>query len=544
MLCEEGVLDALGDSPQLSLTSKRALARVNRATRQGIFKHLRRDNIWVHRSDRTVANARWLIHMAETNPELCLHVFDAPGCEGKADADKPMGHLGFCVAMGKNGPTADGLTGLPASAIFVASQKPNEGEQRHPSGSDSSEVEEEDEEEAYKNASILDETVAWFMGHMLASLARNDVGIRTTNGKEINVSELAAAIRLYPILSPIVRNGLNSTDWAFVEGALYRNAMARVGWIREQQEAPRWKAGARVARFSKLRLNDDAMTHVGAKLQRLGVGGGITTLDFNGNCFGALGTSAIFCALPNPSYPSVRNRPNILYKKLLTLVFDFTPIGDCYGMQWLISAMAMHMLPELTCLRLVGVGMNSHNAHGLFDALGMGGGASKLASLNVSNNPFNGFGFEPMAKPAWAHPNLAALKVCFVRNVDSQGFAFLARAIMNGQLPNLRDVVSVGSRDCSNHCVGVAVSAHRARRAAEMAIQRAELPPPKPTLKCKPRKNSPPQNPFDDGGGETSSEEESDSDDDDVDDEEASASASDDDDNNENMLALFEEGGE
>ena len=540
MLCEEGVLDALGDSPQLSLTSKRALARVNRATRQGIFKHLRRDHIWVHRSDRTIANARWLVHMAETNPELCLHVFDAPGCEGKDDADKPMGHLGFCVAMGKKGPTVDGGTGLPAGAIFVASHKPNEGEQQHPSGSEPSdeeeEEEEEDEEEAYKNASILDETVAWFLGHMLASLARIDVGIRTTTGKEINVSELAAAVtRLYPVLSPIVRNGLNGTDWAFMEGALYRNAMARVVRMGEQQEASRWKTGARVARFPKLRLNDDAMTHVGAKMQRLGVGGGITTLDLHGNCFGALGTSAIFCALPNPSCPSFWNRPNILYKKLMTLVFDFTPIGDGYGMQWLISAMAMHMLPELTCLRLVGVGMNSHNAHRLFDALGMGGGASQLTNLNVSNNPFNGFAFAPMAKPAWTHPNLAALKVCFVKNVDSQGFAFLARAIMNRQLPNLRDVVSVGSCDCSNHCVGVAVSAHRARCAAEMAIQRAELPPPKPTPKPKRGKKPPhtPPNPFDDGGGETSSEEESDSDDDDDDDdeeEESEQSASDNDD--------------
>ena len=48
MLCDEGVLDALGDSPQLSFTSKRARARVNQATRQGIFKHLRGDHVWVH----------------------------------------------------------------------------------------------------------------------------------------------------------------------------------------------------------------------------------------------------------------------------------------------------------------------------------------------------------------------------------------------------------------------------------------------------------------------------------------------------------------
>ena len=509
MLCEEGVLDALGDSSQLSLTSKRALARVNTATRLNINKYLCRDHLWVHQSDRTIANARWLIRVAEANPELCIHVFDAPGFESKDDAHKPTGHMGFCVAMSKK-EQEDPLTGLPSGAVFVASQTDRETQHvagaavQAPSHAESSEVEEEedDDEEELKNAAILDETVAWFLGHMLASLARKDVGIRTTNGATINISELAVVPRLYPTLTNFIRQGLKATDWAFMDGALFHNALFRASHIGDGRPVPERggiKGNARILRLLKLRLNDDAMTYVGAKMRSSAhVCNHLTVLDFHGNQFGALGTAAIFCTRPNTNCPNFFNRPNVLYKSLLRLVFDFTPIGNGYGMQWLISAMATHMLPQLSCLRLVGTGMDSGNAYRLFDALGVDGGASRLTNLNVSNNPFYGCAFEPMAKPEWAHPNLNSLKVCFVKNVSAQGYAFLARAIMQDKLPCIRDVISVGSGDAT-HCVGAAMSAHRALRAAKEAIERAETPlsPPrrKPVAKFSSKK--PPHTPLD-----------------------------------------------
>ena len=581
MLCEEGVLDALGDSPHLSLTSKRTLARVNRATRQGINNYLHRDHLWVHQSDRTIANARWLIRAAEANAALCIHVFDAPGFESKGDDDKPMGHLGFCVAMSKNEPAPDPLTGLPRSgALFVASQ--TEHEQQHatrvrgvatdaatnaanaastalipagegPSASESS-SDEEEEDEALKNAAILDATVAWFLGHMLASIARTDVGIRTTNGSEVNISDLAGADRLYHCLGPATRHGLKDTDWAFMDGALFLNAMRRVDLLgpvrvetgrgRQGVETGRGtaiRAANRTARFVRLRLNDDAMTYVGAKLRRSVVTRNVTTLDFHGNDFGALGTSAIFCTRPNLNRPNLFwDKPDVHYMRLQRLVFDFTPIGDGFGLQWVIDAMIQKLLPQLEYLRLVGTRMTSNNAYRLFDALGTTQAAPKLYSLNVSNNPFTGGAFESMRKESWSHANLSSLKACFVKNVDALGFSWLARAILNNKLPNIKDVIYIGSAPDTAYCVGAAMSAHRAMRGAEIAIKRAERPPSPPPAKCKPRKGLHPNSPnesdsdFESGNGggpagihlqppapgDTSSEEESDDDDNDDDDEE------------------------
>ena len=460
MLGDESLLEALGDSSQLPLTAKRTLAMTTREMQRVIGRHLENNDLWVYKSDRTVSNARWLAKRADANPNLRIHVYDGLGALEKSEPQKPIGHLGKMCAIGKQEMPMD-----TTSRGFAATAQAQELEEL--------------QEAAENDAAVLNGTVAYFLGHLLVGLPRDDVGIRATNGREYNLSAVAKAVHMHRVLGPGVFRELTRTDWMFLAGALFQNALHVTERVTEVYAAPlgmgmRKSRMRPILRYRKLFLTDDAMTHVGAKV-RADAADHVRAMYFANNRFGGPGTAALFST--QPLMQSLRV-PAVVYPQLEVLSFDDTPIG-VEGLPYITNAMVTGCLPVLSTLRLVNVRMDNASAHALFGAIGTKG-ASQLRNLSVSHNPFDGFALQPLKTASWRSDSLFSIRAHGLTAFCPKDYAILARAILDGKMPSLKS--------CSNHpargqCVQAAMAAHLAAQHAKAALQAAECPPPKPMRK-------------------------------------------------------------
>lgn len=453
MLDEEVVLDALGTSPQVSLTTKRILACVSRATRRvvGVADgHLQSNDLWVHDQDCTVANATWLNRLVLGNRDLRIHVYrDASAEPGDPDAAPLVGHLGAMHYLGID----------PSPLVYTSGE----------------------------DGTGLDPTVAFFLGHVLASLPKNDVSIRTTNGKEINLSNIMEAVHIHRILGPSGAHPqrLKLTDWRYLEGALYRNALHKFEHASSFTDVMPNRLN-----FRNLWLTDDSMLHIGAKMRTRQVSEWAHTICFSNNMFGEVGTAAIFsgspCRLIYDAHP-------FKYLALKTLKFEQTPMSE--GVPYLVNVIVKGCIPNLEVLSLVQVNLESVSAYQVFSLLGTSH-VPNLLDLDVSHNPFTGFALKPLMLDVWMCPSLVKLRAKNLDNLLRKDHAVLARAILDGKLPQVRMVST------KEAFVYKAVSAHMMTRKAMRLIVDAESPPSKKRKKT---------NPFDDDGGETSSEQEGES---------------------------------
>ena len=453
MLDEEVVLDALGTSPRVSLTTKRILACVSRATSRvvGVVDgHLQSSNLWVHDQDCTVANATWLNRLVAGNRDLRIHVYrDASAEPGDPDAAPLVCHLGAMHYLGID----------PSPLVYTSGE----------------------------DGTSPDPTVAFFLGHALASLPKNNVSIRTTNGKEVNLSKMVKAVHVHHILGPSGAHPqrLKLTDWRYLEGALYRNALHKF-----ENASSLTNVMPNRLNFCTLWLTDDSMLHIGAKMRTRQVSKWAHTICFSNNLFGEVGTAAIFsgspCRLIYDAHP-------FKYLTLRRLKFEQTPMSE--GVPYLVNAIVKGCIPNLEVLSLFEVNLENVSAYQLFSLLGTSH-VPNLLHLNVSHNPFTGFALKPLMLDVWRCPSLVTLRAKNLDNLLRKDHAVLARAIMDGKMPNVKIV-------CTEEAfVRTAVQAHHLTREAMRLIVDAESPPSKKRKKA---------NALDGDCSETSSEQEGES---------------------------------
>ena len=450
-MLEEGVvLDALGTSPRVPLTTKRMLARVSRATSRvvGVVDgHLKSNDLWVHDQDCTIANAMWLTRLVAGNRDLRIRVYRDAGAEADgSDAPPLVGYLGAVYAFG-----------IDPSPIVYTSGEEGTG---------------------------LDPTVAFFLGHVLASLPKNNVSIGITNGKQFNLSRIMKAEHVARLLGPSAHRPpiLEPADWRYMEGALYRNALNKI-----ERASSFTDVVPNRLNFNNMQLTDDSMLHIGAKLHTPQVSEWAHHMCFCNNRFGKLGTAAIFSGSP---CQLIRDAHPFKYLALKALQFEQTPMSE--GVPYIVNAIVKGCMPNLVSLSLVQVNLESTSAYQIFSLLGTSH-VPNLRCLNVSQNPFTGFALHPLTLDAWKCPGLVMLRARNLDNLLQKDHAILARAILDGKLPNVKMVHTKAP------CVHLAALAQRKAREAMSLIVDAESPPSKKRKK---------PNPFDDGGGETSSEQE------------------------------------
>jgi hypothetical protein len=457
MLDEEAVLDALGASSRVPLTAKRTVACVNRATSRVIGRHLRSDDLWVHPEDCTVSAATWLAQLAECNRNLRIHVHDGDDvwCVVE-DAEKPVGHVGELCAIAMEQPET------PEGAEATTAVSPST-DGWHTAPDDS------------KLAPVINQVVAFFLGHILVSLPSDDVGICATNGMRLNLSELVKAPHLHRHLchSRTHPHTLQQTDWCFLAGALYHNALRTA-----RQIPPRGYGGIKFMHFRRTRLTDDAMLHIGAELRTHSVSQFVEGMAFCFNLFGELGTAAIFAACSRPLCGLQSGL--FKYEALTSLRFEHTPMGK-HGVPHLVNAIAKGCTPKLRLLSLIYVGMEDKSAFQLFALLGTPL-LCNLESLSVSFNPFSGFAFMPLTLDAWASPSLVTLRAMGLTRVVAKDYAVLARAIVAGRLRKLQNCPLSSPR---GHCVQVALNAQKVTNDANRLIAEAEAPPLSPKSKAR-----------------------------------------------------------
>jgi hypothetical protein len=214
--------------------------------------------------------------------------------------------------------------------------------------------------------------------------------------------------------------------------------------------------------FRNLWLTDDSMLHIGAKMRTRQVSEWAHTICFSNNLFGEVGTAAIFsgspCRLIYDAHP-------FKYLALKTLKFEQTPMSE--GVPYLVNVIVKGCIPNLEVLSLVQVNLESVSAYQVFSLLGTSH-VPNLLDLDVSHNPFTGFALKPLMLDVWMCPSLVKLRAKNLDNLLRKDHAVLARAILDGKLPQVR-IVST-----KEAFVYKAVSAHVMTRKAMRLIFDAE----------------------------------------------------------------------
>lgn len=413
-----GVLDALCESPALSLTDKRALAQVNTLTRAAVWRVLRSKLVHIHRSDRTVANVKFLMDKV---------LGDA------ADNDN------FDTIFNVVNSTMTRHVSLPG---YYCNHN-----YEHPQFSAFPLVNDD---------GPIDHTTAFFLGHLLARHAHYGymhVNVRLTTGYEVDLMRMIQSdYFVQEIRQGLVAGALNR---AALAGALLRNAKRRIKPDRLRLHRRMLRTVTGHADLSEMWLNNDHLIALGPKLRaRAGL---IADLDLKGNRFDSCGVVAVFDEPAGP--PSDGPRWPILQR----LRLDGTPMG-VNGYPSLCRAIHIGQMPKLKELSLWDTALDSVGARLLIESLPH---APDLEKLNIGHNRIGLNGLAPLKRLPPSQivlPKLTYLNVMFEAPYDMSkaGFRLLAQAILDNCFPKLDVVQTDGGEDAE--CVLYALSAIKKRR--------------------------------------------------------------------------------
>ena len=420
------VLDALCESPALSLTSKRALAQVSTITRVAVWRVLRSKLVHVHPSDRTLDNVKFLrkrvLGEAADNDNFDM-VFNVVGKTMSRRVSLPGYHCNYHYDIGQH------------SAFPLINENGR-----------------------------IDHTTAYFLGHLLAKHAtlHTNVNVRFTTGYEVDLNHVIRDEFFEKDLREALR--ASALNRAVLSGALLRNAKRHIEHHRLRSHTRLWRTYKNFADLNALWLENEHMVALGPKLRARAYL--IGDLDLRHNRFDARGMRAVF---DEPASSPDDDGPR--WPMLEKLSLACTPMG-CNGCPSLCRAIQIGQMPKLKELNLSRTGLDSVGARLLFESLPH---APNLERLLICDNPIGLDGLASLKRLPPSQivlPKLKLLHAMFQApyEMSKDGYRVLAQALLDNCFPMLETVETHGNDAV---CVSYALFAIVKRREWLAAEKRA-----------------------------------------------------------------------
>jgi len=422
------VLEPLAGSPALSLTTKRALARLNRVARTVVTQHLRGNCILVHDEDAIVANVPFVRAWLRVYPGAVLKVH---GHDGEMK-------LGMALRAARtNGNTIFGH--LP---------------ERLGGGLDFN-----------VGPLIHSPTAAFFLAHVLAKTWARFRGMCTTaqsmtimEGPNLGLNARSDAL-LVCDRALRFHNAMFRTEKRIVvdNDDKYANEQLRQRLQPWSQEAQKQfyqlydRAVVRMARGSRgtvhlanLHLTDDAMTVIGPRVRALA--DHVEHIKAHNNRFGLRGATTLFA---EPHQQGDAHAPRWPVLKHLDLSSIVGSDGHGLPLAPLCSAIADKHMPNLGSLDLSDIGMGDVGARLVFATLRH---LPCLHTLDLSQNPISLHGLNTLMPKAAAGglvdgtrvarigviaPKLLTLSMIDMCKMGKAAWMRLAHAILGGGFPEI-----------------------------------------------------------------------------------------------------------
>lgn len=379
------VLDALLDSPKLSLTSKRRMIILNRLLREAVTTYFSGELKVVHvcLTDCSLSNARFVLqHLYPKNPFLVLAV----------EGEKFMPHcnLGELVAR---------VRALGPNYSFRL--------------------------ESADGTRRLKYATAYFLGHLLVEhcLAHDPYVVPITNGR-------AARLGSHDdpgLYKRFTSHGACDAERAILQATMLRTAEAiarQVTTVDEDGFALLPGAGGQRTLFLKdMGLNADAIRSIAPIVHDTQEHQAITHLMLDRNHLGERGAAALF-------------GQGVNWRWLRHLSLNNCDIG-ARGCDHLLNSIFARRLSELKYLAMRGADLDDQGACALWDCMPM---LPKLVYLNLSNNFFGSCALRQLVRKAPPlHPRLASLDLTDMPYMEGCATAdqLFARAVLAGHFPAL-----------------------------------------------------------------------------------------------------------
>lgn len=388
-LTDQGVLDALSDSDQVSLTCKRALMKVDALARATFRKALcNSETITVHSADCTVSNAAYVT-------ERALGTLD-----------------GITLKVVSKNPGPPMVVGNP----WLGWYRENPLVLRGPDGPNG------------QMTWTMDAPTAYFLGHVVIGEMDNSharsfwVRLITRGEQDLFGSLLDVETwwraGVFPANFDAIMEA-NPLHRALLSGLVLHCARKRLENLNGRHP---------FLYLDGMWIDDDVACTLAPQL--LEVHGNILELSLKKNRFGMRGCAALFhvpYGTTEPRWPTLRK-----------LDLESVPIGAA-AYPPLFSAMKNGHMPELKSLLFGKTGLEDIGMRTLLEALPF---VPKLEVLSVADNRFGRYGLEPLKRLPPKQIVLPKLRILYVASqpahrMEQAGWRLLAQAIMDNCFPQL-----------------------------------------------------------------------------------------------------------
>lgn len=368
------VLQNLLASPELCLTTKRALACINHLGEELTNEYMNQPRLYVDSKDCTAINARWILR------QLMPRVQTACKCDLLVCARGEM------LAPEMNLKTLMQCSGVRVKGLVMGKEH------------------------------TMTPTAAYFLGHAMSENFEVDPYVRLTTGKKKRIQALRVNTRLFLTDEETHQQ----VDQHIMSGALLANAEKRLDVM---------DLGGGNLSFTMLQLDDVTAADLGVLLRRKIIANKndshLWSLDLSNNKFGASGLRALLL----PAYGPNGVVPHSYFMHKL----DLTGVSlGCKGVKQLAKVLAAGRL-NANELVLVNVDMRKDGLTALVNTYAelskreVPGWRGMLKSLDLSSNPLAQWGLASLLEVD-AFPLLKTLKLCNLK-VNAPFWQLLGRAI-------------------------------------------------------------------------------------------------------------------
>lgn len=466
------VLEPLAVSPAVSLTTKLALARLNRVARNVVTQHLRGNCILVHDEDAIVANVPFVRAWLRAYPGAVLkvHGHDGEMKLGMAlTAARTNGNTSFNYRVLLRGGDFDvgPLYNSPTAAFFLAH--------------------------------VLAKTWARFQGPSF-SMCTVHQSMTIMEGRNLGLNAQSDALQ---VCDRALRfhNAMFRTEKRIVvyNDDKYANEQLRnrlQPWSEEARQrfkqlydraVIRTFSGSRgIVHLANLHLTDDAMTVIGPRVRALA--DHVEYIKAHNNCFGLRGATTLFAEPHQQGDAHVPRWPMLVHLDLSSM-----PGSDGRGLPPLCSAIAHKHMPYLEFLDLSDIGMSDVGARLVFATLRH---LPCLDTLDLSQNPISLHGLNTLmpraatdgledgtrvARIGVIAPELQTLSMIDMPKMGKAAWMRLGHAIMGGGFPQIHTLKTNSPNTITNRNqtfertrpAMLAVAAVSSRRIADADHKRA-----------------------------------------------------------------------
>lgn len=406
------VLQNLLSSPELCLTTKRALACINHLGEELTNEYMNQPRLYVDSKDCTAINARWILRQL------------MPRVQTKLKCDLLVCARGEMLAPEMNLKTLMQCGGVRVKGLVAGKE------------------------------CTMTPTAAYFLGHAMCENSEADPYVRLTTGKKKRIQALRVNTRL--LLTDEETH--QPVDQHIMSGALLANAEQRLEIL---------DRGVAALSFAMLQLDDVTAADLGVLLRRAIVSGnkeGIPyALDLSRNRFGANGLRDFLSPAYGPN--GVIAHGHFMDK------LDLTGVSlGCRGVKHLAKVLAVGRL-NVKELVLAHVDLKKDGVTALVNAyaelskneLPKKAGRGRLTSLDLSSNPLAPGALAPLLEVD-AFPHLQTLKLNNLK-VNAPFWHLLVRAIAKeNRFPSIDRVDTKDNNGTPDSAVDKALSVARTRR--------------------------------------------------------------------------------